>query len=197
MRAPEFLRSSALRLALAFAIAMTVASSLVFGLVYLRITAVSESRVRSILEDEAWKGANYSDEEIKNAVTQRLTRDLRHLDYVALFSESGTLLIGNVGKVTIPVDGRSHFVSEAPRTDPGQKSEPAILVARLRPDGSLLMLGRNLDEVFTLRRTVLQALVGAIGPMLLMALAIGAFFARRESRRLIHIHDTIARIMRG
>jgi signal transduction histidine kinase len=71
------------------------------------------------------------------------------------------------------------------------------LVARLRPDGSLLMLGRNLDEVFTLRRTVLQALVGAIGPMLLMALAIGAFFARRESRRLIHIHDTIARIMRG
>jgi signal transduction histidine kinase len=197
MRAPEFFRSSALRLALAFAIAMTAASSLVFGLVYLRITAVNEARVRVILEDEARKGADYSGEEIRNALTQRLTRDLRHLDYIALFSESGALLIGNIDRVTIPADGKSHFVTTAPSADPEQKSEPAILVARLRPDGNLLLLGRNLGDVYTLRRTVLQALAAALAPMLLMALAIGAFFARRASRRLIHIHDTIARIMRG
>jgi signal transduction histidine kinase len=197
MRAPEFFRSSALRLALAFAIAMTVASSLVFGLVYLRITAVNESRVRVIVEDEARKGADYSSEEIKDALTERLTRDLRHLDYIALFSPSGALLIGNIEKVTIPADGKAHFVTSAPTTDPEQKSEPAILVARLRPDGNLLLLGRNLGDVYTLRRTVLQALAAALAPMLAMALAIGAFFARRASRRLIHIHDTIARIMRG
>jgi signal transduction histidine kinase len=33
--------------------------------------------------------------------------------------------------------------------------------------------------------------------MLLLALAIGVFFARRASRRLTNIHDTIARIMKG
>jgi signal transduction histidine kinase len=197
MRAPEFFRSSALRLALAFALAMTFASSLVFGFVYLRITQVSEARVRVILEDEAMKGADYSSEEIRNALTQRLTRDLRHLDYIALFSASGPLLIGNVDRVTIPADGKSHFVAAAPSTNLEQKSEPAIFVARLRPDGNLLLLGRNLDEVYTLRRTVLQALAAALAPMLLMALAIGAFFERRASRRLIHIHDTIAKIMRG
>jgi signal transduction histidine kinase len=197
MRAPDFIRSSALRLAFAFAIAMAVASSLVFGLVYLRITAVSEARVRVILEDEAKKGAEYSDEGIRNAVTQRLTRDLRRLDYVALFSASGSLLIGNIDRVAIPADGKSHFFAVAPRTDPEKKGEPAIFVARLRADGSLLLLGRNLDEVYTLRRTVLQALVAAIGPMLLIAFAIGAFFARRASRRLVDIHNTIARIMRG
>ena len=52
-------------------------------------------------------------------------------------------------------------------------------------------------EVYKLRRTVLQALATAIGPMLLLALAIGAYFARRTSRRLIEIRDTIAKIMRG
>jgi signal transduction histidine kinase len=169
----------------------------VFGLVYLRITAVNEARVRIILEDEARKGADYSGEGIRNALTQRLTHDLRRLDYIALFSASGALLIGNVGRVAIPADGKSHFVEAAPSADPEQKSEPAIFVARQRADGNLLLLGRNLDEIYTLRRTVLQALAAGLGPMLLMALAIGAFFARRASRRLIRIHDTIAKIMRG
>jgi hypothetical protein len=39
MRAPDILRSSALRLALAFAVAMTVAILVIFGFVYLQITA--------------------------------------------------------------------------------------------------------------------------------------------------------------
>ena len=46
-------------------------------------------------------------------------------------------------------------------------------------------------------RIVQRALAAGLAPMLLLALAIGAFFARRSSRRLTTIHDTIARIMKG
>ena len=198
MRMPDFFRSSALRVALAFAIAMTVATSLIFGFVYLQITASDEASVRVILVGEAEKGANYSDAEIRNALDLRLTRDLRRLDYVALFDPTGNLLIGNVDKMpAIPADGKSHFIAAVQPPGAPRQSEPAIFVARLRPDGSVLVLGRSLLEVYALRRTVLGALAMAMGPMLLMALAIGAYFARRASRRLIHIHDTIARIMRG
>src|SRR5580693_3916745 len=198
MRAPDFFRSSALRLALAFAIAMAAATSLIFAFVYWQITAANEALVRVILVDEAEKGANYSDAEIRNALNLRLTRDLRRLDYVALFDVSGALLIGNIDKMpAITADGKSHFIAAVRPRGGGQASEPAIFVARLRPDGSVLLLGRSLVEVYALRRTVFGALMTAIGPMLLLALAIGAFFAGRASRRLILIHDTIARIMQG
>jgi signal transduction histidine kinase len=127
-----------------------------------------------------------------------LTRDLRRLDYVALFDADGALVIGNIDKApNVSVDGRAHYIDNFPRPGPKQRSEPAMFVARLRPDGSVLVLGRDLVEVYALRRTVLRALATAIGPMLLMALAIGAYFARRAGRRLTRIHDTIARIMGG
>jgi len=198
MRAPDILRSSALRLALAFAVAMTVAILVIFGFVYLQITASNEARIRVILIDEAEKGANYSNAEIRSALDQRLTRDLRRLDYVALFDADGALVIGNIDKApNVSVDGRAHYIDNFPRPGPKQRSEPAMFVARLRPDGSVLVLGRDLVEVYALRRTVLRALATAIGPMLLMALAIGAYFARRAGRRLTRIHDTIARIMGG
>jgi hypothetical protein len=46
-----------------------------------------------------------------------------------------------------------------------------------------------------LRETVLAALASALAPALLAALGIGALFARRTSRRLARIHNTIAPIM--
>jgi signal transduction histidine kinase len=198
MRMPELFRSSALRVALAFAIAMTAATSLIFGFVYLQITSSDEARLRIVLVDEAEKGVSYTDAELRNALDLRLTRDLRHLDYVALFDRAGKMLVGNLAEMpAIPVDGKSHFIAAAPPPGLENRAEPAIFVARLRPDGSVLLLGRSLLEVYALRQTVLVALASAIGPMLALTLAIGAFFARRASRRLNRIHDTIARIMRG
>jgi signal transduction histidine kinase len=70
-------------------------------------------------------------------------------------------------------------------------------VARARPDGTIMVLGRSLLESFAVRRIVQVALAAGLAPMLLLALGTGAFFARRASRRLTAIHDTIARIMKG
>jgi signal transduction histidine kinase len=67
----------------------------------------------------------------------------------------------------------------------------------VRPDGTILVLGRSLLETYAFRRIVLTALATGLAPMLLLALAIGAFMTRRASRRLTGIHETIARIMKG
>jgi hypothetical protein len=198
MRGPEVVRSAAFRLALGFTLAMTVATSLIFAFVYVQIVTSDEANIRRILVDEAAKGANDSEAELKNALDLRLTRDLRRLDYVELFDPAARPVFGNVGRMPpIAVDGRSHFVSEARPPGAQDLVEPAIFVARRRADGSVLVLGRSLVEVYALRQTVLGALAAAIVPMLLLALAIAAFFARRASRRLTDIHETIARIMQG
>ncbi|MGO9357498.1 MAG: sensor histidine kinase [Xanthobacteraceae bacterium] len=194
----EFFRSSAVRVALAFVVATVVATTAVFGLVYLQIRAADEKSNRLILEDEAAKSVNHPVDVLRNAFEVRLTHDLRRLDYAALFSEDRKLMFGNIDALPpIPLDGKSHFVAASRVPGGDNRMEPAIFVARPRPDGSIMLLGRSLLETLAFRRIVLGALATGLAPMLLVALAIGAFFARRASRRLTAIHDTIARIMKG
>jgi len=192
----ELLRSSALRVALTFAFATILATTAIFGLVYLQIRAADEKSNRLILEDEAAKSVDHSVEDLRRAFELRLTHDLRRLDFAALFASDRKAMFGNIEELpAIPLDGKSHFAaSRAPGTD---RTEPAIFVARVRPDGSILVLGRSLLETYAFRRIVLAALETGLAPMLLLALAIGAFMARRASRRLTGIHETIARIMKG
>jgi hypothetical protein len=110
MRIPEAFRSSAFRATLAFAVATTVAILVIFGFVYWQIRTADENRVRAILVDEASKGADYSQVELERALELRLTRDLRRLDYVALFDSAGKPKLGNVPRLPeIPVDGKSHL----------------------------------------------------------------------------------------
>ena len=194
----EFFRSSAGRVALAFVLATTVATTVVFGLVYLQIREANEARNRLILEDEAAKSVNQSIDELRYAFELRMTHDLRRLDYAALFGADRKILFGNIDVLpAIPLDGMSHYVTASRAPGGDNRLEPAIFVARARPDGTIMLLGRSLLETLAFRQIVQRALAAGLAPTLLLALAIGAFFARRASRRLTTIHDTIALIMKG
>ena len=194
----ELFRSTAFRLALAFALAIVTSMALVFALVYLEISTSDIARLRVVLVDEAAKGVSESDGELRRALELRLTRDLRRLDYVALFDKEGELIFGNVTRMpAIPVDGDTHFVESARPPGAEGAAEPALFVARRRPDGGVLVLGRSLLEVFAIRGTVFRALVAGLVPTTLLSMAIGAFFARRASLRLASVRETIDRILRG
>ncbi|SHN71080.1 sensor histidine kinase [Bradyrhizobium erythrophlei] len=198
MRILEFFRSSAVRVALAFVLVTTVATTAVFGLVYFRIGEANEARNRIILETEAAKSVDRSVEELRGAFEVRLTNDLRRIDYAALFDSNRKAMFGNIDALPpIPVDGKAHYVAATHVPGSDNRIEPVIFVARQRPDGNIMVLGRSLLETLAFRRTVQSALLAGLAPMLLLALAIGAYFARRSSRRLTAIHDTIARIMKG
>jgi signal transduction histidine kinase len=194
----EFFRSSAVRVALAFVLVTTVATTAVFGLVYLEIREANEIRNRLILEAEAAKSVDRSIDELRTAFEVRLTHDLRRIDYAALFDSNHKVMFGNIDALpAIAVDGKSHYVTATSVLGGDNRREPAIFVARARPDGTIMVLGRSLLESLAFRRIVQGALLAGLAPMLLLALGIGAFFARRASRRLTIIHDTIARIMKG
>jgi signal transduction histidine kinase len=194
----EVLRARAFRIALAFALAIGLATFAVFSLIYLQVTTADVERVGALLVDEAAKGADEGDDRLRRALDLRITRDLRRLDYVALFDANGALEFGNVSTMPpIAVDGRAHRVAEFPLPDASERADPAIFVARRRSNGSVLLLGRSLLEVYALRETVSRALSIALAPMILIILAIGAFFARSAMRRLGAINKSIADIMNG
>ncbi len=198
MRMLEFFRSSAVRVALAFVLVTTVATTAIFGLVYFRIGEANEARNRLILETEAAKSVDRPVDELRNAFDVRLTNDLRRIDYAALFDSNHKVMFGNIDVLpAITLDGKAHYVAATRVPGSDNRLEPTIFVARQRPDGNIMLLGRSLLETLAFRRIVQSALTAGLAPMLLLALAIGAFFARRSSRRLTAIHDTIARIMKG
>ena len=193
----DVLKSRAFRLALAFALAIAAAATVVFSLIYLQFSSASEQMVGARLTDEATRALDLNDDALRAQITQRLASDLRRLDYAGLFDAKGALLLGDPPVLpAIRADGRPHLVAAAPSRGAGRPDQ-AIFVAVRRADGSVLVLGRSLSEINDLRGTVARSLALALAPTTILILFIGAFFARRAQRRLGDIHAAIAEIMKG
>jgi hypothetical protein len=198
MATSDVLRARAFLLALAFALAITAATAGIFALIYLQVSSANVRRVGAILVDEAAEGVNDSDERLRRELDLRITRDLRRVDYVAVFNASGALVFGNVAAMPpVAVDGKAHRVDQMPLPESAEGRDSAIFVARRRPGGGVLLLGRSLVEINAMGESVLRALTLALAPTILLILLIGALFARRANRRLAHIHAAITHIMRG
>ncbi len=193
----DVVRERAFRLALAFALTITAATAGIFFLIYLAISDANVKRLGRLLEGEVAAGADDSDERLRQELDLRVTHDLRRIDYVAVYDANGALKFGNIASMPpMPLDGRAHEIDKTLLPD-SRTREAAIFVARKRPDGSILLLGRSLAEINELAESVLRVLALAIVPTILLILTIGAFFARRAARRLANIHAAITHIMGG
>ena len=169
----------------------------VFAFVYEATTRAWIAELRLVFADEAEKAAASDDDRLRRALSLRLTRDFRRLNFVALYDPSGRLVFGNLDRrPAIPVDGKTHLVGDFTAAA-GSEPEPTLLVARTRPNGDVIVLGRSLDEVIVLRRILARALSFAILPLAASALAAGFLLARRGARRIGEIDQAIAAIRQG
>jgi signal transduction histidine kinase len=193
----DLARSTPLRLAVAFALLIVLISGGMFAFVYEAVTSARIAQLRAVFADEAAKAAASNDDRLRSALALRLTRDFRRLNFVALYDSSGRLVFGNLDrKPDIPVDGRTHYVPEF-RAAADSEPEPTLLVAHARPDGEVVVLGRNVAEVEILRHVLGRVLSLAILPVAAGALAAGLFFARRAAARVNEIERAITEIMGG
>jgi signal transduction histidine kinase len=194
----EVFKERAFRLALSFALAISLATAAAFAFIYWQVSSADVQQVGAVLVDEAAKSVDESPDDLRKALELRLTRDIRRLDFVALIDPKNHLIFGNVPFLPrIPIDAKAHFVNEDVFPDPQGDKDPAIFVARRRADGGVLLLGRSLREDYDLQETLQRALVIALLPTILLILAIGAWFAHRASQRFNRVHDAIVRIMNG
>lgn len=194
----RILRSTAFRVAIVFALAVTLTTSLVFGLVYWRFYESNVSSVRSVLQFEIAKALREPIERLKRQLDLRLTQDLRHLDYVGLYGTEGTLTFGNTAPLlAIPADGRTRLMHIRPPQRDAWQNDDMIVVADRRPDGTVLVLGRSLVYVDELERAMLNGFIVALVPVVCLALLMGTIVSLRAFRRLTSIQEAIARVMAG
>ena len=194
----RLLKSPAVRVAIAFACAVTVTTTVVFALVYLQFYTSNVASVRSVLQNEVHGALEISAERLERQLELRLTQDLRHLDYVGLYDETGRLMFGNVKPgIDIPADGTARIIRTPSPQQGTRQSGDAIFVAQKRPDGGTLVLGRSLVYVDELEAAMLHGFVVAIFPVICLALLGGAVVSLRASRRLSTIQHAINRVMLG
>ena len=195
----EVFKARAFRLALGFALTISVATAAAFAFIYLQVSRADMAQVGAILVDEASKSVDESEADLRRALELRLTRDIRRLDFVALIDPKGELIFGNVPFLPqIPIDAKAHFIDEDVFPDPHGDKDPAIFVARRRMDGGVLLLGRSLREDL---RSAGDFAAGArdrapsydsLDPW---RSAFGLHIAPRNDFK--RVHDAIVRIMNG
>src|ERR1700728_2955560 len=140
----EVFNARAFRLALGFALTISIATAAAFAFIYWQVSSADMERVGAILVDEASKSVDESEADLRRALELRLTRDIRRLDFVALIDPTGRMIFGNVPFMPkISIDAKAHVVDEDVFPDPRGDKDPAIFVARRRGDGGVLVLGRS------------------------------------------------------
>ncbi len=199
MKGIRLVQAAPFRLALGFALALAGSTAAIFAYVYVETARLEIEAKRTYLELEVREALVMTDAELIDRVHTRLARDLRHNSVEALFDPHGILVAGNLASLPpkLPVDGLAHRLMTVPLVDSEPSRKEVILVADRRPDGKILAIGHDLDDVSALQHVVGIGLIRGMGPALLLALIFGAFFAARSVARIKALDRTIGRVMAG
>ncbi len=198
-KAPRFFRAAPFRLALGFALALTGSTVAIFAYVYVETAELEADRKSSYLEIEVHEARVMPEADVLDRVHTRLARDLRHNSVEALLDTSGALMAGNIASLPpgLPIDGKAHRVTVMPLDSDEPYPKQVLLVADRRPDGTILALGHDLDDVIALQKVVRAGLARGMVPAVILALLFGAFFAARSVARVKALERTIGRVMAG
>jgi signal transduction histidine kinase len=79
----------------------------------------------------------------------------------------------------------------------GREKQAVRLAARRLPDGDVLVIGRNVDEVGAIARVVGQALALGLVPAVLLCVAVGVALSARIRRRIVEVNARVQRIVAG
>jgi len=79
----------------------------------------------------------------------------------------------------------------------GREKQVVRLIARKLPNGDVLVIGRNVDEVEEIARALGGALALGLLPAVLLCLSVGWVLSTRARRRIIEVNERVQRIVAG
>lgn len=193
------LRAAPFRQAVGFTVLLTLLMLALFGIIFWQTTRAETERIGYYIALEAADAAREPVEQMLYQMRLRLGADLRRVSYAGWFSPDGTWRYGNLQRIPLdlPLDGKAHGldVEAADRLEQGR--QPAILAAGRREDGSIVVIGRDMDEEQTLRRIVGRTLAFGLIPAAALVLAAGLLGATRALAHVKALQRSIAQIMAG
>jgi signal transduction histidine kinase len=198
VRLPDWIRTTTFRWTLAIAGAFVLCTLLLFGFVYWQTADYMTMQIDGLLTNDINLAAADPRPRQIERIEGRLSDDPRRIRIGALFAADGHRITGNLeslpGNILPDVPTNTEVVRVDNR---GRETQTVRLVEHPQPDGSVLVLGRNNDEIDEIAEIVLRALGLGLLPAFALALVIGMLLSRRVLRRLSDVNRRIQRIVAG
>jgi signal transduction histidine kinase len=196
MKLPDFIRTTTFRwTAGAFAVCIVLFSAFVYWEAADYMLATTDAA----LNEESLAIAADSQDRQLNAIDDRLRQDPRRIKLAGLFGRDGHRIAGNLEglprglKINAPVQSAA-----AIRLDPNGPEQMTVrAVARTLPNGNVLVIARNIDELKQLAEVVARALMLGLPLALGLGLLIGMVLSVRAQKRVDEFNTLVHRIVAG
>ena len=199
MQRAEFMRSTTLRRT--FLVAGIVAAFIValLGFVYLKTEDDLTMRSDRVIAAQMAVLADLSPERRLDAINEHLKQDPGRVQLAGLFGANGRRIAGNLE--SLPPGLRTDNAVQSAVVDrideSGREKQTVRLIARSLPNGDLLLIGRNVDEVGEVAGVVGRALALGLIPAVLLCLAVGVALSARARNRIMEVNERVQRIIAG
>src|SRR5437868_5498702 len=199
MQLPEFMRSTTLRWTILVAGVFAAFIVALLGFIYLKTESDLTTRSDRVIASQTGVFAGLSPERRLDAINEHLKQDPSRVQLAGLFSSNGRRIAGNLEN--LPSDlGTDKAVQSAvvDRIDESGRQKQAVrLIARSLPNGDVLVIGRNVDEIGEIARVVGRALALGLVPAVVLCLAVGVGLSARARSRIVEVNERVQRIVAG
>jgi signal transduction histidine kinase len=199
MKLPEFTRSTTLRWTLLVAGIFAAFVVALLGFVYLKTKNDLTMRSDRMIASQMDLFAQLPSERRLDAIDEYLRQDPARVRLMALFGSDGHRIAGNLER--LPPDLKPDNVAQTAlveRADEsGREKQVVRLIARKLPNGEVLMVGRNVDEIGEIARVLGWALTLGLFPAVLLCLSVGWALNARARRRIAEVNERVQRIVAG
>ena len=193
---PDSVRTTTFRwTAGAFAVCIVLFSAFV----YWEAADYMLAKTDAALTEQSLAIAGDSPDRQLNAIDDRLSQDPRRVKLAGLFGPDGHRIAGNLEglphglKVDAPVQS-----APAIRIDPKGPEEMTVrAIARKLPNGNVLVIAGNIDELKQLAEVIARALLMGLPVALGLGLVVGMVLSVRAQKRVAEFNTLVHRIVAG
>jgi signal transduction histidine kinase len=198
VRLPDFARATTFRWTLVVAGAFVLCTLMLFGFVYWQTAAYMTSTFDDLITGELHIIATDSPDRRLEHISNRLRDDPRRVRIAGLFSADGHRIAGNIESLPPGLAPDVQAEAVVVRVDDrGRESEKVRLVTDKLPDGDVLVIGRNVEEIAEIAGIVRRALTLGLLPAFVLAIIFGLVLSSRAQDRLSEVNRRIQRIVAG
>jgi signal transduction histidine kinase len=199
MKRPEFTRSTTLRWTALVAGIFAAFIIALLGFVYLKTKDDLTMRSDRVIASQMDVFAALPSERRLDAMGERLKQDPRRVLLAGLFGPGGRRIAGNVESLppNLKIDNAVQSAVVDRVDESGREKQAVRLIARSLPNGDVLVIGRNVDEIEEIASVVGWALALGLIPAVLLCLAVGVALSARTRKRIVEVNERVQRIVAG